>query len=169
MINDLYELKVKTDKRKMKEEERSKSVLRLQMMTDSLKVTTCGVEDVRRKLEREKNVYTDTMAKRVGLDIEIRGVSEDIRHGLDEKVSKEKVFDKLKRDLRRKQMNCDGVKNSLPAFVTQIEDLDAETKQKDAEIKKQVLLLDEIQAEVDLFIGAYFKTETHYLKRDLIH
>jgi len=60
------------------------------MMTDSVKISTSQAEDVKRRLEREKNSYTDHMARRVGLDLKLREVNEDIRHGLDDKSTKEK-------------------------------------------------------------------------------
>lgn len=46
---------------------------------------------------------TTTTIGQVGFDMELRAVSEELRHGGDEKVMKEKLLDRLKRDFRRKE------------------------------------------------------------------
>lgn len=51
--------------RKKTEEQRSKAVLRLQLMTDSVMNASQQSENARRKLEREKSAFTDTTAKKV--------------------------------------------------------------------------------------------------------
>lgn len=74
-------------------------------------------EDVKRKLEAERAKTSDRGARRVGLDLEIRNISESLRYGQEERSNKEKKIDGLKRDLKRKEINCESVKQDFPVFI----------------------------------------------------
>lgn len=153
-------LKQLAQKRKEKDEGRSKATLRLQMVSDGVKITTQSAEDVKKRLEREKNIYTDTTAKRVGLDMELKMMGDEARSAMDELSQKQKYFEKLKRDYKKKEANRENVKESLPPLLAQKTDLTKRRKGVDEESRRQKTLLDEIQGEVDLFIGAFLKQET---------
>merc|ERR1712087_507713 len=71
-IEETNEL-VKQNEKKQKdaEEQRAKKQMRLQLMTESSKITDQSCEDVKKRLEREKNQHLDLQARRVGLDSEL--------------------------------------------------------------------------------------------------
>eukprot|EP00392_Amoebophrya_sp_AT5.2_P002587 g2592.t1 len=146
-------------KRKTIEDQRSKATLRVQLMKDS--VVSIGDEyaEICRRLERGKNTNADLLAKKVGLDMETRLCSEDIRHGLDERTKKEQTLERQKRDYRRKEATVKSLEQQIPPMLVRKKELDEEKAGRDEENRKQLLLLDEIQSEVDIFIGAYLKQE----------
>merc|ERR550514_1692354 len=130
------------------------------MVSDGVKITTQSAEDVKKRLEREKNIYTDTMSKRVGLDLELKMMQDESRAAMDDLSQKQKYFERLKRDYKKKEANRENVRESLPPLVAQRQDLLKHRKGVEEESKRQKVLLEEIQGEVDLFIGAFLKQET---------
>merc|ERR550514_138123 len=130
------------------------------MVSDGVKITTQSAEDVKKRLEREKNIYTDTMSKRVGLDLDLKLTNEEARGAMDELSQKQKYFERLKRDYKKKEAVKENVNESLPPLVAQRQDLLKTGKAVSEESKRQKVLLEEIQGEVDLFIGAFLKQET---------
>ena len=69
------------------------------------------------------------------------------------------VLYRLARDLKRKEMNCDMVKQDFPKYTEEKIVVDKKIVAQDEEARRQVILVDEIQNEVDIFIGAYLKQE----------
>ncbi|CAD7929488.1 unnamed protein product [Amoebophrya sp. A120] len=147
-------------KRKKVEDQRSKATLRVQLMKDSVVSVNDEYSEIQRKLERLRNTSADLLAKKVGIDMETRIVSEDIRHGLDEKTKKEQQLERQKRDYRRKEMAVKELRHQIPPLIARKKELDEEIQLKTEDNKKQILLLDEIQNEVDVFIGAFLKQES---------
>lgn len=113
-------------KRKTIEDQRSKATLRVQLMKDS--VVSIGDEyaEICRRLERGKNTNADLLAKKVGLDMETRVCSEDIRHGLDERTKKEQTLERQKRDYRRKEATVKSLEQQIPPLVVRKKELDEE-------------------------------------------
>merc|ERR1719305_425801 len=157
---DNEKLKNLAQSQKEKEEQRSKAQLRLQMITESAKLTEQACDDVNRKLHREKNMYVELVSKRVALDQELDEYNVESRQAMGELSQQQKVYDKLKRQFKKTQQAKDGVGESLGPLQQLKKDLTKQTKQQDDEIGRQKRLLDDIQGEVDLFIGAYLKQDS---------
>eukprot|EP00929_Paragymnodinium_shiwhaense_P007171 TRINITY_DN11110_c0_g1_i3.p1 TRINITY_DN11110_c0_g1~~TRINITY_DN11110_c0_g1_i3.p1 ORF type:complete len:926 (-),score=413.14 TRINITY_DN11110_c0_g1_i3:204-2981(-) len=153
-------LKKNAAKQKEVEVSRSNALLRLQMITESSKITDQSCEDVKKKLDWEKNTYKDLMTKRVSLDQELDELNAESRLAMGELSQMQKVFEKLKRQYRKTQMHKEGVEESLGPLQSQKKDIMRMTKQQSEEITRQKKLLEDIQGEVDLFIGAYLKQES---------
>ncbi|CAD7973401.1 unnamed protein product [Amoebophrya sp. A25] len=147
------------EKRRAVEDQRSKATLRVQLMKDSVVSIGQDFDEISRKLERARNTSADLLAKKVGLDMETRIVSEDIRHSMDDRKKKEQALDRAQRDLRRKEGIIKSLRQQIPPLQAQKKELDKDAADKRDENSKQQLLLDEIQNEVDVFIGAYLKQE----------
>jgi len=145
---------------KEKEEQRSKAQLRLQMITESAKLTEQACDDVNRKLHREKTMYVELVSKRVGLDQELDELNIESRQAFGEMSQHQKHYDKLKRQFKKTQQAKDGVNECLAPLMQLKKDLGKQTKQQDEEIGRQKRLLEDIQGEVDLFIGAYLKQDS---------
>mmetsp|Transcript_75619 Transcript_75619/g.130938 ORF Transcript_75619/g.130938 Transcript_75619/m.130938 type:complete len:926 (-) Transcript_75619:156-2933(-) len=145
---------------KEKEEQRSKAQLRLQMITESAKITDTSCEDVKKRLDREKNIYNELVMKRVALDQELDELSSESRSALGELSQLQKQYEKLKRQFKKTQLAKESVGESLGPLQTQKKDLSKQTKSQEEEISRQKRLLEDIQGEVDLFIGAYLKQDS---------
>lgn len=153
-------LKTLTVQQKEKEEQRSKAQLRLQMITESAKLTEQACEDVNKKLAREKTMYTELVSKRCGLDQDLDELNIESRQNLGELSQLQKQYDRLKRQFKKTQQAKDGIGESLGPLQQLKKDLTKQTKQQDEEIGRQKRLLEDIQGEVDLFIGAYLKQDS---------
>eukprot|EP00397_Hematodinium_sp_SG-2012_P009093 GEMP01009168.1.p1 GENE.GEMP01009168.1~~GEMP01009168.1.p1 ORF type:complete len:930 (+),score=259.91 GEMP01009168.1:182-2971(+) len=153
-VNQISEKKDEQDK------VRTKSQLRLQMVDDSVKLTQASTDEVKGRLDREKNDYTEAVTTRVGFDMNLGSIGEDLHHAFDGLSLNGKIFAKMKRDFKRKESTRDSVKQSLPIFEGQIADYEHQKNSTNIEQKRQGVLLDEIQNEVDLFIGAFLKQES---------
>lgn len=110
-------------------------------------------------MESERSKFVDRATRKHGLDLSIKEHTEQLRHLNDERSKHEKTLDKLARDLKRKEMNCDAVKQDFPKYIDEKVAVDKKIVQQDEESRRQVILVDEIQNEVDIFIGAYLKQE----------
>merc|ERR1719171_504985 len=64
-------------KKKSSEEARASTQMRLQYVQESVKVTTQSSGDVKRRFERERSLHTDTVTKRVALDMELKLVGDE--------------------------------------------------------------------------------------------
>merc|ERR1711904_663123 len=71
-----------------------------------------------------------------------------------------KKHEKTLREYKKMEQSRDNLKESLTPLEAQRKDLIKQRKQRDEEMRRQRKLLDDIQAEVDLFIGAFLKQET---------
>eukprot|EP00928_Gymnodinium_smaydae_P047441 TRINITY_DN31663_c0_g1_i1.p1 TRINITY_DN31663_c0_g1~~TRINITY_DN31663_c0_g1_i1.p1 ORF type:complete len:925 (-),score=324.64 TRINITY_DN31663_c0_g1_i1:106-2880(-) len=142
------------------EDKRGKAQLRLQMIAESAKITDQSCDDVKKRLDREKNIYKELVLKRVGLDQELDELGAETRQAAGELSQVQKQFEKLKRQYRRTQSAKDAVDESLGPLQAQKKDLIKQNAQQKEDIERQKALLTDIQGEVDLFIGAYLKQET---------
>lgn len=147
---------------------RDKDLL-LEISKSRVTVTMQNASDVKRRLDKERALHTDTVAKRVKLDWDVKVLSDELRSGVDDLAQKQKQLERLKRDYKKKELQRDAVKESMPALHQDRSELQKQTKHCEDELRRQKLLLDEIQGEVDLFIGAYLKQEqTSKDKKDAI-
>jgi len=153
-------LKKLATQQKEKEEQRSKAQLRLQMMTESHKITDETFESVNRKLHREKTMYLELVSKRVALDQELDELNIESRQSLGELSQLQKQYDRLKRQFRKTQQAKDGLGETLGPLQQLKKDLAKQIKHQEDEIGRQKRLLEDIQGEVDLFIGAYLKQDS---------
>merc|ERR1719271_2242014 len=145
---------------KDKEEMRSKAQLRLQMITESAKLTEQACDDVNKKLSREKTMYVELVSKRVGLDQELDELNIESRQAFGEMSQHQKQYDRMKRQFKKTQQAKEGVGESLGPLQQLKKDLSKQVKSQDEEMVRQKRLLDDIQGEVDLFIGAYLKQDS---------
>merc|ERR1711920_285085 len=113
-----------------------------------------------KRLEREKNIYFELTQKRVGLDQELDELNAENRLGLGELSQLQKQFEKVKRQYKKTQMNKEAVDESLGPLNASKKELGKQTKTQEEDMQRQKKLLEDIQAEVDLFIGAYLKQES---------
>merc|ERR1712187_421428 len=115
--------KTLAQKQKEAEDQRSKAHLRLQMITESSKITDQSCEEVKKKIDREKNIYKELVTKRVALDQELDELSADSRNAQGDLSQLQKHFEKLKRQYRKTQMTKDGVEESLGPLQAQKKDM----------------------------------------------
>merc|ERR1712139_665458 len=119
-----------------------------------------SAEEVKKKLEREKNEEAKARQKRLALDQELKMLNDESRSAADELSQKQKKHEKTLREYKKQEQSRDNLKESLTPLEAQRKDLIKQRKQRDEEMRRQRKLLDDIQAEVDLFIGAFLKQET---------
>lgn len=146
--------------RKEQEDQRTKKQMRLQLMTESSKLTDQSAEDVKKRLDREKNIHVELNLKRVALDQELDELGAESRANNTELASLQKQFDRAKKVFKRTQNDKESVDDSIKPIVEEKTDVEKDSKSQEEELVRQKKLLDDIQAEVDLFIGAYLKQET---------
>jgi len=146
-------------KKTASEEARASTQMRLQYVQESVKVTTQSSGDVKRRFERERSIHTDTVTKRVALDMELKLVGDETRSCVDDIAQKQKALDRLKRQHKKRVMQLDSILEGMPPLQNDKLELQKQKKAADEEHRRQELLLQEIQAEVDLFIGAFLKQE----------
>merc|ERR1719161_997809 len=146
--------------KKEREDQRGKAQLRLTMIRDSVKITNQSAEEVKKKLEREKNEEAKARQKRLALDQELKMLNDESRSAADELSQKQKKHEKTLREYKKMEQSRDNLKESVTPLEAQRQDLIKQRKQRDEEMRRQQKLLNDIQAEVDLFIGAFLKQET---------
>mmetsp|Transcript_120131 Transcript_120131/g.299687 ORF Transcript_120131/g.299687 Transcript_120131/m.299687 type:complete len:926 (+) Transcript_120131:87-2864(+) len=146
--------------REQAEAQKAKKHMRLQLMTDGTKMTDQSLDDVRKRLEREKDMHIDLQAKRVSLDAELDQYSVEHRLALGELSQLQKQHERLKRQYKRTQMGKESVLESMGPLDAQKKDSMKIAKGQEEDMARQKKLLEDIQNEVDLFIGAYLKQET---------
>jgi len=146
--------------RKDLEEQRASKTMRLQSMTDGIKIYDHSLDDVKKALEREKNMHLELVSKRVSLDAQIDQCNVEHRLGLGELSQFQKHHERLKRSFKRNQSGKDGVVESIGPLESNDRELSKVVKTQEDDMRRQKKLLEDIQNEVDLFIGAYLKQET---------
>jgi len=122
------------------EEQRAKKQMRLQLMTESSKITDQSCDDVRKRLEREKNIYNELTMKRVSLDQELDELNVEYRLAVAEQSQLHKQFERLKRQYRKTQLGKEAVEEALGPLQTQKKDL---TKQAKARLAARCAEADE--------------------------
>lgn len=153
-------LKKQATLQKDAEEAKSKANLRLQMVAESAKVTEHSVDDVRKRLDKERKDYESLVMTRVRLDEEMDELNSEYRQVQADLSHQNKMFEKLKRQTKKTQGHRDAVDESLGPLRLQKKDTNKHIASQKEEIARQKKLLEEIQGEVDLFIGAYLKQES---------
>lgn len=146
--------------RKDLEEQRASKGMRLQSMTDGIKIYDHSLDDVRKALEREKNMHLELVSKRVSLDAQLDQCNVENRLGLGELSQLQKLHDRLKRNYKRGLSAKDSVTESIGPLESLERDQSKVLKGQEDDMRRQKKLLEDIQNEVDLFIGAYLKQET---------
>mmetsp|Transcript_1201 Transcript_1201/g.3007 ORF Transcript_1201/g.3007 Transcript_1201/m.3007 type:complete len:926 (+) Transcript_1201:103-2880(+) len=146
--------------RKESEDQRTKKQMRLQLMTESSKLTDQSCEDVKKRLEREKNIFAELVLKRVALDQELDELNIECRHNTGEFSQHQKLLERAKRQYKKTQSQKDTVDEALGPLENNKKDLQKQAKGQEEELTRQKKLLEDIQSEVDLFIGAYLKQES---------
>ncbi|CAJ1390757.1 unnamed protein product [Effrenium voratum] len=142
------------------DESRGKKQMRLQLMTESSKITDQSCEETKKRLQKESDTYKDMQLKRASLDQELDEFNAHNRHAQQEVTSHQKQFERLKRRYRQTLSHKDSVTETLPPLEVNKKELEKTTKLQEEDIKRQRKLLEDIQAEVDLFIGAFLKQES---------
>jgi len=159
-IEAANELAKKTSQEaKSTDEQRAKKQMQLQLMTESSKITDQSCEDVKKRLDRESNTHNELVMKRVSLDQELDELNIESRQAQQDVGSMQKQFERLKRLFRKTQGVKEGVADTLPPLESSKKELEKTAKGQEEDIKRQKKLLEDIQAEVDLFIGAFLKQE----------
>jgi len=153
-------VKDKTQAQREAEDRREEKHMRVKLMAKTSEHTDKSRDDVKQKLEREKNAYYDLVQKRVSLDQELDELNAESRGALAELSLLQKQFEKQKRQHRKTQLGIDSVKESIEPLENNKKELAKKTKQQDDDIRRQKKLLDEMEAEVNLFLGAHLKQET---------
>ena len=90
---------------------------------------------------------------------DLKACDEDIRHEDDALAKLKARLDKMKRIYKKKEMSRDAIKEQLPTLRQHVVDVQKVIDASEVERVRQIKLLDEVQMEVDLFIGAYLKQE----------
>jgi len=142
------------------DESRAKKQMRLQLMTESSKITDQSCEDTKKKLDKESAVHQELALKRAKIDKELEELNAHNRHAQQEVTTLQKQLERMKRRYRQTLSHKDSVAETLPPLEVTKKDLEKSTKLQEEDIRRQRRLLEDIQAEVDLFIGAFLKQES---------
>lgn len=150
------------------DESRAKKQMRLQLMTESSKITDQSCEDTKKKLDKESEVHQELALKRAKIDKELEELNAHNRHAQQEVTTLQKQLERMKRRYRQTlslapvmpRPDKDSVAETLPPLEVTKKDLEKSTKLQEEDIRRQRRLLEDIQAEVDLFIGAFLKQES---------
>lgn len=117
-------------------------------------------EELKLKLDREKNAHIELVSKRVSLDADLDQGNVESRLALGELLQLQKTHERLKRKCKHAQNARESVLQSISPLEEQQQDLSKTIKGNEEDSRRQKKLLEDIQNEVDLFIGAYLKQET---------
>lgn len=141
------------------EEKLTEAKFTLGMMVKSADRAEQSVDEAKKKLEKEKNESSKLLLKRLSLDQELQELHSESRSALGDLSLQQKQFEKLKRSYKKSQQNKESVLESFGPLKMNKDDLDNQIKRQDEEIGRQKRLLEDIQTEVDLFLGAYLKQD----------
>eukprot|EP00439_Symbiodinium_sp_Y106_P035884 s662_g4.t1 len=207
------------------DESRAKKQMRLQLMTESSKITDQSIfffkgtyirncsdvtsnenADTKKKLDKESAVHQELALKRAKIDKELEELNAHNRHAQQEVTTLQKQLERMKRRYRQTLSHKDSVAETLPPLEVTKKDLEKSTKLQEedrehfgkfrgwrevrdpwpnstdeaigaalqipfsayrSDIRRQRRLLEDIQAEVDLFIGAFLKQEMEEMQKEL--
>lgn len=142
------------------DESRAKKQMRLQLMTESSKINDQHCEDLKKKMQKEDVTHDTLVGKRNVLDKELEDLNAQNRHAQQEVTTHQKQFERVKRRYRQTLSHKDSVLETLPPLEVTKKELEKRAKLQEEDIGRQRKLLEDIQAEVDLFIGAFLKQES---------
>lgn len=133
---------------------------RLNMITESVKLAQDGCDEAQKKLDRRLNEEAMERQKRVKMDVELKHLGHEFFSATDDVTQQEKKVAKMLRIVKQKENLKGHLKETIPPFEIERKELIKKRKQLEEDSVRQQKLLVDIQAEVDLFIGAYLKQET---------
>ncbi|CAK9045464.1 Putative sulfatase AslA [Durusdinium trenchii] len=142
------------------DESRAKKEMRLTLMKESSKITDTSCQEFRTLPLREKPRSPWLVLKRNALDKDLEDLNAQNRHAQQEVTTHQKQFERMKRRYRQSLSHKDSVLETLPPLEVNKKELEKTTKLQEEDIRRQGKLLEDIQAEVDLFIGAFLKQES---------
>lgn len=142
------------------DESRAKKEMRLTLMKESSKITDTSCQETKTKLEKEGLTHQELVLKRNALDKDLEDLNAQNRHAQQEVTTHQKQFERMKRRYRQSLSHKDSVLETLPPLEVNKKELEKTTKLQEEDIRRQGKLLEDIQAEVDLFIGAFLKQES---------
>jgi len=155
------EIKLKglLDQKKLRDDQRQKLKNRLNTINDHVQLCSLTTSDAKKKMEKERNAGTELQQKKLAMHMEISQLSEELRHKIEENATESKSFDRNRREYRRKEGINKAVESTLPAIKGQIFDSQNFNDIIFKDQKRQIIMTDEIQNEVDIFISAFIKQE----------
>jgi len=142
------------------DESRAKKQMRVQLIMESSKLNEGQSEDLKKKLAKEELTHKTLTSRRHDLDKELDDLNAESRHAQQEVTTHQKQFERIKRRYRQTISHKDSVMETLPPLEVNKKELEKTAKLQEEDIRRQRKLLEDIQAEVDLFIGAFLKQES---------
>lgn len=142
------------------DEARKKANLRLTVIKGTANASEASVEEVKKRYDKERKDAEKYLMRRITLDEEMDELNIEHRQAQAELSQLNKMYEKLKRQFKKTQSIRDTVAESLGPLEQQKKDINTHMVGQNEEIKRQRDLMEDIQKEVDLFIGAYLKQES---------
>eukprot|EP00921_Rhytidocystis_pertsovi_P001539 GHVQ01002623.1.p1 GENE.GHVQ01002623.1~~GHVQ01002623.1.p1 ORF type:complete len:933 (+),score=126.79 GHVQ01002623.1:131-2929(+) len=148
------------ESRKLLEESVQAKDLQLKWDRDQLQGKDQSRRELVAKHDNEKAEYLQALETKRSRELDLRAILTDIRLTQDEMCQRQKIFDRLKRDYKKKEAIRDFCRQSIsPQIQSKVEAL-KDLKRMEEDISKQKSLLQEVHTEVELFIGAFLKEES---------
>ncbi|CEM02393.1 unnamed protein product [Vitrella brassicaformis CCMP3155] len=148
------------EKRKAIDESVQDKDLQVQWDRDEVLRKEQNMREVLAKLEGAKYETVSALERRTELELSLKETNLEIRVLADETMQKTKSVDRARRDLKKRENIVHSIKDGIVNIETNKSDDEREGKQLEQDIARQKTLLTEIQAEVELFIGAFLKQES---------
>lgn len=153
------QIEIISGKKNEKEDLHTTKRIQLEHRVETHDSNAASADIVKNRLEVEKEQSQTALLRRSQLIADLKACDEEIRHEDDALAKLKARLDKMKRTFKKKEMSRDAVKEQLPTMHQNVADVKKLIDASELERGRQVKLLDEVQMEVDLFIGAYLKQE----------
>ncbi|KAF4687476.1 hypothetical protein FOZ60_003950 [Perkinsus olseni] len=142
--------------------------MRIQTINDTIEVMNQGLTQIKVKLSNERERYMEEVSRKVGLDMQLRQCKDNFLHAQNEASRKDKQLYRAKRDTKQAMIKQERAEAALKATEGEIEEAVDLAEKMATDDKKQESLLEEVQAEVDLFMAAFMRQESmdHHKKMD---
>ncbi|KAF4660181.1 hypothetical protein FOZ61_004208 [Perkinsus olseni] len=142
--------------------------MRIQTINDTIEVMNQGLTQIKVKLSNERERYMEEVSRKVGLDMQLRQCKDNFLHAQNEAARKDKHLYRAKRDTKQGMIKQERAEVALKATEGEIEEAVDLAEKIATDDKKQESLLEEVQAEVDIFMAAFMRQESmdHHKKMD---
>jgi len=146
-------------KRKVLEEKRADQILTLERHRSAIDQKERIAEEILRNLENEKAEAQAAVEARLKIDIDVRSLQQDHKHGVEDLRRKQKEKENAIVQHRKVDAAFFAAKGSIPNLVFQLEDAKRQYQATVHEKKEQLKSLEELNRDVDIFINSFLQEE----------
>lgn len=147
-------------KKKREADEVSKDLGRkLELHRDTIDQREQDVESVQKNLEFEKTQYHDALTRRAELELSKRGEDDKLKRVVESLGQTNKLFERNKKELKRKRIMLDAVTNTIPQLRMQLHDAGHQLESFRSQNRQYRTQLSELKQEVDIFIARFLRQE----------